>query len=528
VQQRTVVWLIILRVVVITTLLFTALMFQSVTEFTHTLSPFFYLTALTYALTITYIILLKLIPSILNVYAQLCGDVLIITTIVYYSGGLESSFSFLYIIIIIIASTLLYRRGGMVIASASAIAYGAMIDLQYYGFLTFLPFSEEAPVWSQGKIYYNLFINIIGFFGAALLTSIISEKLRRTTEVLSATASHLHDLQVFQHSVLSSITSPLIITNELGIVQYMNTGARAMFPDMSDITSLGLVTLEQLQEYVPDQILPVNQAFHHRGRVYIPGVSSFSSSDESTAGFIFILDDITELQKLEAELRRQEHIAAIGTMAAAIAHEIRNPLATITGSVQMLEGESREEANTHLFRIILDESRRLNRFIENFIRFVKSPEPTIEILDLRQQIIELIQLLGSNQDWKKIQLNLEAPDRSIFIYGDRDRIQQIFWNLLTNASKALGHEGGTVNISIQPDGKKVRITVRDTGSGIPPEERERIFEPFHGSFTKGLGLGLTLVKRYVEESRGSISLGESSDSGTSFILQFENAEPPHA
>ncbi len=511
--ERTLLRFIVLRTVVATTLFVAALVIQSLVLFTLPLDFLFYLTAFTYGLNILWLGLRRFLPVRANLYCQLFGDILLESGIVYLGGSMEGSFSFLYLITVLSASIYLYRRGGLILASAASIAYGLLVDLQYYGVIPSFPRFGGPEVVPLGRIYYNLVANVFAFYLVAVLASFISERLRSAHEALSSTQARYSDLKALNEAIVSSVSSAVLTGDLHGKVLFQNAGARELFGPVASLTSF-FGTLELSFEALKEGIVGTGQV-HQREivlgeRTFLCRVSGLYDRDARVIGVLLVLDDITQHKALENELQRQERMAAIGALSAAIAHEIRNPLASISGSVQMLKADAPEGGRERkLVEIIAQETFRLNRIIENFILFAR-PKPLAKVTySLTQQLRDFHLLLSASPERAGHEVSLELPAEEIILTADRDMLQQVFWNLVRNSFRAMGTAPGRVAIAARAEDGRARIAFADTGPGVPPGEEERIFEPFSGNFQGGLGVGLALCKRVLTDHGGTIRVASA-------------------
>ncbi len=503
---------IVLRTVVATTLFVAALVIQSLVLFTLPLDFLFYITAFTYLLNIVWLGLRKVLPIKVNLYLQLFGDIVLESGIVYLGGSLEGSFSFLYLITVLAASIYLYRRGGLILASAASIAYGLMVDLQYYGVIPSFPRFGGPEFVSLGRIYYNLVANVIGFYLVAVLASFISERLRSTREVLSSTQARYSDLKALNEAIVSSVSSAVLTGDLHGRVLFQNAWARELFGPVSSLTAF-FGSIELSFEALKEEIMATGRV-HQRelalsGRTFLARVSGLYDREARVMGVLLVLDDISQHKALEEELQHKEKMAAIGGLSAAIAHEIRNPLAAISGSVQMLQTAALGGQERKLTGIIAQESFRLNRIIDNFILFAR-PKPLTKVTySLTQQLRDFHLLLSNSPERAGHRMELDLPPEEIVLTADRDMLQQVFWNLVRNSFRAMGTTPGSVTIAARAGDGRARVAFTDTGPGVVAGQEEIIFEPFSGNFQGGLGVGLALCKRVLSEHGGTIRVSSS-------------------
>src|SRR6185369_2585456 len=377
--------LIAVRVVVVTTLLIGSLIIQyTVAQFLPI--NYVYVTAgLTYAMTLIYIGIAQVIQSRrIILMIQIGGDLFVETFLVYFTGGLDSPFSFLYLVSIITASMMLQRRGGILAASGAVILYGALGDLMYYNFLPLPEQSWFVPTpWTSSRLYLNMATNFAGFYATALLTSYIAEKLQQTSAELDANRQNREELK-----------DGTVVRRE-----------KADFP-------------------VGD---------HHRVIGY--ALTPLRTIEGGSYGYTLIFQDLTEMKKLESELRLKDRMAAVGELSAGIAHEIRNPLAAIAGSVQILKGSSSlSPQEQRLMSIVLKESERLNKSIAEFLRFVRPQERVPVEFDIAVTLAETLDLLANSSELHaEHAIKPEIVPPSFIINGDPDQIRQVFWNLARNA-----------------------------------------------------------------------------------------------
>ena len=522
--------LIAVRVVVVTTLLLAALIIQYTIREVLPLDYLYVAAGVTYALTLGYIGLAFAFPSRnLNLAVQIGGDLGVETLLVYFTGGLDSPFSFLYLVSVITASMLLYRRGGLLAASAASILYGVLVDLMYYGLL---PMPEQSlfmpQAWTSSRLYFNMAANFSGFYATALLTSYLSEQLQRTARELDANRQNLAELRALNQNVVDSIPSGLVTLSSAGTASFINpAGAQILRTDAlttlgRHVTELGFFTSEQwdlAREELATGAIVRRETDHHGpgGEMRSIGfaVSPLSTLEGTFSGYTVIFQDLTEVKKLEAEVRLKDRMAAVGELSAGIAHEIRNPLAAIAGSVQVLKkSESLTPQEQRLMSIVLKESERLNKSISDFLRFVRPQEKRAAEFDVAASLSETLDLLENSPELTEtheIRREIEPP--SFPIVGDGDQIRQVFWNLARNAVAAMP-KGGVLTVRTVVDDASYQIVFADNGRGMSAADLQRLFQPFRTNFPSGTGLGMAISYRIVQEHGGKIDVHSDVGSGT--------------
>jgi two-component system sensor histidine kinase PilS (NtrC family) len=238
-------------------------------------------------------------------------------------------------------------------------------------------------------------------------------------------------------------------------------------------------------------------------------------------GYLFSFQDVTDVRRGERSARIQQRLAAVGEMAAGIAHEIRNPLASMSGSIQVLRGElSLNDEQAQLMDIVLRESERLNETIKSFLAYARPQRVSLARLDIRRVVQDTATLLRNSADVHEDHvLDVEVPDEPVWYDADENQIRQIVWNLATNGLRAMA-SGGRLILSSRVDGETLEVTVRDQGCGIPSSELESLFQPFHSSFEKGTGLGLAIVHRIVTDYNGTVQVSSTVGTGTTFCVRL--------
>ena len=265
------------------------------------------------------------------------------------------------------------------------------------------------------------------------------------------------------------------------------------------------------------------QAMDGRGELEIGLTATHLETPGGRAGLLFTFQDVTAIKKLERDSAIQQRLAAVGEMAAGIAHEIRNPLASMSGSIQILRQElPLSSEQEQLMDIVLRESERLNTTIRSFLAYARPQRFQIERFDLRRALNDTALLLRNSADvLEQHQISVDVPPTELWYEADEGQIKQIVWNLATNGLRAMPH-GGRLHLvgAVEPSMDGVVLTVSDEGIGIPPEELDALFQPFHGTFAKGSGLGLAIVHRIVSDYSGEISVSSQPGSGTTVSVRL--------
>jgi two-component system sensor histidine kinase PilS (NtrC family) len=534
------------RVAVVTLLLGSAILIQINAPGSLPINPFFFLIGLTYALTFVYVLLLRQAEQhrwLIDV--QLACDAVIVSALVHMTNGVSSYFTSLYALPIIAASTIQSQRSGMMVGVLSSVMYAGIVIAQYFG-TPALPVVVGADYRPEPRVaLFIVGLNIFGFMAVAVLSGYLAERVRRTGAALEQTANQLEDLQAFSEHVINSLTGGLATTDIDGRILGFNqaaavitgiTAADAAQRPAADVLQLPPEFREMFGAREGRPKLPrVEYLFSYPdGRTIELGISTaILRTPRGEAGFVFTFQDVTESRRQEREARVQQRLAAVGEMAAGIAHEIRNPLASMSGSLQILRQElPLRDEQSQLMDIVLRESDRLNDTIRSFLAYARPQRNALTRLDVRQVVTDAGTLLPNSPELLDTHsVHCNVPTDPVWCLADEAQIRQIVWNLASNGLRAMP-EGGrlTLSAATQPasgeSAATVTIAVGDEGIGIAPEELEGILQPFHGGFARGTGLGLSIVHRIVSDYGGELLVTSQKGKGTTVVVKLPAADQP--
>jgi two-component system sensor histidine kinase PilS (NtrC family) len=475
-------------------------------------------------------------------------DIALVSAVVHFSGGADSIFGFLYLPITLYGAIFFERRGAYASAGLASVGYGlALWSAERTG-------TREIFGGPQlGTPLVALWVmHTVALLLVALLATALTRELRIAGERLAESASSLRELRDLHERIVESLTSGLLTTDLEGRVTSFNPEAERI----SGRASRDVIGLD-VEEVLPDARAIVMSAragaarprarvvfrdgTGHERRLGLSG-GVLRSAEGERAGWVVIFQDVTEVVRMETELRRSERLAATGQLAANMAHEIRNPLAAISGSLEMLRDNDRRprgaEERRRLMDIALREVERLDHLIADFLDFARPATAELAPLPIAVAVEELVKMFETS--YPGVTLAIRVPDDCVAL-ADPRQLRQVLWNLLLNAAQALP-DGGRIEIAAQrvseppqdgapqgrnaPDegGHYVEIAISDDGVGIAPDVLERVFEPFFTTKRAGSGLGLPTVYRVVENHGGSLSLTSTPGAGTTVRVRLPAAE----
>jgi two-component system sensor histidine kinase PilS (NtrC family) len=533
--------LIAVRVVVSTLLLGSAILVQISRPGAFPIDPFFFLIGLTYALSVLYLASLRFVDRYSWIAdAQLGADAILVSAFIHVTGGITSYFSSLYLLPIMAASTVRFRRGALQVAAFSAVLYLALVSSQYLEPTAFFPASwqalgpQELPTARFAQ--YTVAINLFGFFGVALLSGSLAENLKTTGASLERASTQIADLRAFNQYVIDSMLSGLVTADMGGRILTFNRAAaaitglnavQAIGRDIGDVLQLPAQFRVRLQTLGETRSQRADHQYRSPdGRLMEIGMTATTLSlPDGRSGYLFTFQDVTDVRRLERGARIQQRLAAVGEMAAGIAHEIRNPLASMSGSIQVLRQElPLSEEQAQLMDIVLRESERLNETIRSFLAYARPQRFTFTRIDVRRVVQDTAMLLRNSADVREDHVvDVDVPADPVWYEADENQIRQILWNLATNGLRAMP-SGGRLLLSAKTERQggqeELAITIHDEGCGIPPAELDSLFQPFRSSFEKGTGLGLAIVHRIVTDYNGSIQVSSTVGTGTTVRVRL--------
>lgn len=476
----------------------------------------------------------------LFVYLQVTVDILLITIVVYITGGVESYLHVLYPLVVIGSAIILNKRGGLYAAALSSICYGVLMDLDFYRMLPvrFKVFGAHAaaPVWAD--VFTTISTNILAYFIVAYLAGYLAESTARVEKRLEAKEIDFGKLESLNRLIVENITSGIMTVDEmLRITSFNKEAAHVTGYDLRS------VYYKDVREIFPDMMQgspgdsprdSVRSERHFRrkdGEDVCLGYT-ISRGEGGDAAYIIIFEDMTQIKAMEERLRVSEKLKALGELSVGIAHEIRNPLASISGSIQVLKDElSLSGDNAHLMEIVVRETERLNKLITDYLLFAKPATGKRDRVELASVIGSTIKVFENSPEAAGIHIKSNLA-QGLYVRGSERQLGQVFWNLFVNAAHAMSN-GGTltvtskvvqsdsisdVNSAGRPGRTYAEVIVADTGCGIKQEDLKSIFDPFFSTKDTGTGLGLAIIHRIIESHEGTIDARSSLGTGTVFKI----------
>jgi two-component system sensor histidine kinase PilS (NtrC family) len=433
-----------------------------------------------------------------------------------------------------------FRRGALQVAAMSAILYLTLVSAQYLNVFPYGPgawfgdLRRDLP--TQQFAQYTVAINLFGFVAVALLSGALAEAWRTADARLEDASHELEDLRAFNEHVIASLLSGLVTADSNRRVLTFNRSAaeitgltadQAVGHDAAEVLQLPLAMRARLGDLAERRSLRSDLEFRTADgrRIDIGMTASTFAFPSGRSGYLFTFQDVTDVKRLERHARLQQRLAAVGEMAAGIAHEIRNPLASMSGSIQVLRQElPLSEDQAQLMDIVLKESERLNDTIRSFLAYARPQKFAVARLDIAKVVQDTALLLRNSAEVHGDHVvDVDTPPDPVWYEADENQIRQIVWNLATNGLRAMA-SGGRLLLSVSmtgtmDDGELV-MAVCDQGRGIPAEDLDSIFQPFRSSFEKGSGLGLAIVHRIVTDYGGTIQVSSTVGVGTTVRVLF--------
>jgi two-component system sensor histidine kinase PilS (NtrC family) len=524
-------WLIGIRLVAVSALLVGALLVQSITEELLPIAPLVRVAGLTYALSLLWSILWLLrVPPRTHGALQLCGDLIIIATLVYLTGGPSSPFAFLFLVAVAMGALMFGLRGALTAAGGAFVLYAAMSEAIAFGLLRPARFGVLASPPGPSGLAFQILVTGTGFAIVAMLTSYLAHSLQQAEARLVGERAASARLLAVSGDVLRSVDSGVLAADVEGRVVLANPAAKRI------LESIGALEGRHLSELLPLEGVEwpkVLQRLSQGPPVRIDGtvdggrillgctVTALTDANGTLVGLVVHFRDLTEAREAARRERLRERMEAVGEVAAGIAHEIRNPLASISGSAQVLgkvPGLGPKERR--LSRIVVEESRRLSGIIESFLGFARPPDPQRGPCDIARTLDETLTLFAHSPEVTEAhRIATEIGRHPQPVVADEQQLRQAFYNLARNAIQAMPH-GGTMRVLARTEGTDYVIRWSDEGVGMEPHQIQEIFQPFKAFRKGGTGLGLAVVYSILSDHRGDIKVESEIGKGTTFTLRI--------
>jgi len=444
----------------------------------------------------------KIVPREILIKLQVFIDIIIINALIYVSGVSESPFIFLLALPIIIASLFLDKKTTILIGFLSFL-FLSMVIIFYYYFILNCGLFE----------YLNrLILYGVSFTGIAILSTYLSENIKKYSEEIEKKKEDFDRLNRIIQNIIENIDYGFITIDNSEKIIFKNKQIKKMLGDSVE-DFLSLFAFSEINRNFVKEV-------KFKKRIFKVNIEKFSFDEGEH--FIIVIEDLTKEKERESKQRIEERLLYLGEIAAGMAHEIRNPLASLMASIQLLkEGENENQYQANLKEIILDDFRRLSSILEDFLIFTENRDMKILDFDIKKEVKNLIQELKIKyNDMEKLKISFSG-ETTIF-RGNPYHFSLILKNLLTNSIKAVNNNIYDINVKISIDKDKLVLKIKDKGSGMEEKQLEKIFNPFYTKFANGMGIGLTIVKRVVELYNGKIQVNSEKGKGTEYTITIPN------
>lgn len=473
-------------------------------------NSYFYLEIATFLLMGISALGLRTVRSLQSLaYLQFIVDTVLITVLVTQTGGIRSLFTVLYFMTIVASAYLVYRRGSLIVAALNSAAFVVVAIVQP---MTHLEpnqvLTSTSP--SVSPLYAEVLTGVFGFFLVAILAGQLADKLRETGQALIEQEAQSRALQEALTQIANTIRGGLVIIGADQRLRSANPTALKLFPTLQDAPASESIPRFDSEQAVWEVQLQEEDQIRH---------VILSRSPLEDGGVVITMEDVTRLRGMERVMQREERQAAVGRLAAGIAHEIRNPLASLSGAIQLLK----DEHEGPLLDIAQREVLRLNDLVGEFLASARPISLRLTLVSVSAIVDEVVAAFGKDPRYGEqvdiVVAEEDDGDGDGQAVLDADRVHQVLWNLLLNAAQAMP-EGGTIHVSLRLTQRLVTIEVRDEGIGISQEELAKVFDPFYTTRQGGTGLGLANVDRLVRAHGGTVGVRSRVGDGTTFILDF--------
>ncbi|MEA2030088.1 MAG: ATP-binding protein [candidate division Zixibacteria bacterium] len=468
--------------------------------------------------------------------------------IIYATGNVNSPFSALFILTIVSAALTYRLIGTLIVASIVSLAYAFIIwlGLSYFNDSGISGKALKTIFDVQDEVFYPIFLHFLIFYLAAFITGYLAERLRRQDRQLADTSTALRKAKLETDDILRNLNSGLITVDASGQIIFFNHAAENILGYREE-SVCGLLCTEVFAERMPYlAVFLMNSIRNHVPQIRreieitdgsgnrVPlglSISHLTEEDKKLRGVIAIFSDLTEAKLLEAKVRSADRLTAVGELSASIAHEIRNPLAAISGSVEVLKSDIELSGeNRRLMDLIVKESHRLSRILSEFLDYSRIERTAYNKVDLCRVVGDTIQVLHHHESFNEsIKVRFETEESILYVVGDEDLFKQLLLNLSVNACEVLGTDGGSLTfrlVSDKEEGTAV-LFVDDNGPGITQNLSKQIFEPFFSTKKNGSGLGLAIVNRICSALKLDLSVDSQPGEGTTFKIEFHIFKSPN-
>ncbi|HKC61096.1 MAG TPA: ATP-binding protein [Myxococcales bacterium] len=457
------------------------------------------------------------------VYAHVAADVLAATGLVYLTGGPESVFTILYPVAIVNGAMGLGRRGAVLGAAAASLAFSALVFGMENGLIEPASTYLAHPPLPASRLALTLVLNVSAFMLAGALASFLAEQVQGARAQLEDRQTRLDQLEALYSAIVKSISSGIVTVDEQGRITYLNR-AGLEITGLTEERALG----QSLHELVPalgEALDRGNWSGRQRNEATVRGADgrervlgwAAARMAEGAHGNVIVFQDLTEFRRMEEAMQRADRLAVVGALAAGLAHEVRNPLAAMCGSIDLLSMSPKlGEKEKRLMQVVRGEGERLEALLKDFLAFARPASPQLAAVEAGPLVEQTAEVFRREAGLKGTSVTVEV-DPGVWLSVDANQIKSVLWNLLANARDATD-AGGSIAVKLRRQAGQALLEVEDTGLGISGEDLPRIFDPFFTTKAGGTGLGLAIVHRVVEAHGGRIAVRSEPGRGSTFSV----------